>query len=500
MVSSILGWSEIELPFMCMYIKDVQRDDMAYFRITLNLSKIDDYKYEYDNPMLVKFKTAVRHYESLMRVKMKTQTLQKWKIDLWDAWLEFKQEIASCNASPSQEKTYAEKTAERKMMAFVENIIEQCKLDADEMIGDNNYAEKKSGQMFEAAEVKVAETARLRLQVDELQQEVEKLKELQRKDAEEKQRVIERDNKIIQIKTQFRDLNIEIQTHIQKDNKKITYATATISQCMLRFWEVEETQPKQYMPIKMTAEEAMIAIYDISESAIPDNDWHKSLLPKSIQQGIHDIFVLTRDFCTKYKREIRVAHEADKPRTVEKRLRKQEALDIQKLKEELEELREWKKINAEKFAIEKFDFEVQVMSLNRDVENGKKEIDKLEKELNVTSNLSVVLTQPNIEALRQVVADMSTNTQTLKASVEKYMWSTVKAPERKEIIASMEQIMHYQNSCTWRGGWLWNAETWASAMVLWNSIQGILKTYHKYWKNYHDTRDEFHGFKLLREC
>jgi len=149
--------------------------------------------------------------------------------------------------------------------------------------------------------------------------------------------------------------------------------------------------------------------------------------------------------------------------------------------------------------------EEQVTGLEQAAENGKKEIASLQEQLVETSNpettLSVVLTQPNVEALRQVVADMISNTQTLKASVEKYLWSEANAPERTEILASIEQIMKYQNSCKWRDGWIWNAETWSSAMVLFNSIQGILKTYHKYWNTYHDKREgEFHGFKLLREC
>jgi hypothetical protein len=97
---------------------------------------------------------------------------------------------------------------------------------------------------------------------------------------------------------------------------------------------------------------------------------------------------------------------------------------------------------------------------------------------------------------------MISNTQTLKATVEQYMSGTVKAPEREEILASIKQIMHYQKSCEWRDGWIWNAETWSSTMVLFNSIQGILKTYHDYWKTYHDAKrdGEFHGFKLRREC
>jgi predicted nucleic acid-binding Zn-ribbon protein len=148
--------------------------------------------------------------------------------------------------------------------------------------------------------------------------------------------------------------------------------------------------------------------------------------------------------------------------------------------------------------------EEQVTRLEQAAEKRKKEIASLQEQLADISNpettLSVMLTQPNVEVLRQVVADMISNTQTLKASVEKYMWTTVKAPEREEILASIKQIMHYQTSCKWRDGWIWNAETWASAMVLWNSIKEILKTYHQYWTQYHATRDEFHGFKLLREC
>jgi hypothetical protein len=144
----------------------------AYGEITFILSEINAYAYEYKNPMLVEFKTTVRHYEGIMTPKMMRRTLVKWKQNLWDEWLAFKQKIAESNAIPSQQKSNSEFFAEREMMTFFEKSIEECMSYADTMIADIDYAKRKRGQIIEAAEVKITEMAKLRLQIDELQKKL----------------------------------------------------------------------------------------------------------------------------------------------------------------------------------------------------------------------------------------------------------------------------------------------------------------------------------------
>jgi hypothetical protein len=107
-----------------------------------------------------------------------------------------------------------------------------------------------------------------------------------------------------------------------------------------------------------------------------------------------------------------------------------------------------------------------------------------------------MLTQPNIESLKKVVADMISNTQILKTTVEAHLRGEMSA----NVNAAMQKIMDYQTSCTWKDGWIWNAQTWESTMLVWKTIQEKMQSYHDLYKQIHTTKDEFEGVKLLREC
>jgi DNA gyrase/topoisomerase IV subunit A len=270
------------------------------------------------------------------------------------------------------------------------------------------------------------------------------------------------------------------------------------------FWNVEETQPTKYTRIKMTPEQAMLAIYAIrTDEQIPKSDWHKSLLPRTLQRLIDEIQLLETDFREKYKWEIREAYESDKRLTEKASSARLNAvqeeltqLDIEKLKVELEELKEWKSSNTH----EKSALETQVTWLKTEVDKGNRALDELRRQLTTTekpeTTLTIMLTQPNIESLKKVVADMTSNTQMLKTTVETYL----KGDMRGNVIAAMEKIMDYQTSCTWKDGWIWNAQTWESTMLVWKTIQEKMQSYHDLFKQMHKTKDEFEGVKLLREC
>jgi hypothetical protein len=141
------------------------------------------------------------------------------------------------------------------------------------------------------------------------------------------------------------------------------------------------------------------------------------------------------------------------------------------------------------------------MWLKMDVEKGKQEIDKLQKQLILTekpeTTLTVFLTQAKIDALRQVMADMISNTQTLEKTVQQYMSGTMKGDG---ILVWMTQIRAYQTSCQCKDGWIWNEEAWNKARVLLSSVQQNLQSFHDYEKQFHKSKEEFYGFKLLREC
>ena len=309
----------------------------------------------------------------------------------------------------------------------------------------------------------------------------------------------ERDD-IETIATKLRELHIEMEGRAVGHNS----AKGTIKRCVNLFWNVEETQPRTYTRRKMTSEQAMLAIYAIcTGEQIPEDDWHKSLLPPALQRLIDDIQLLEADFCEKYKWEIREAGERDKRLTAKARSARLNAvqeeltqLDVEKLKVELEELKEWKSTNTH----EKSALETQVAWLKKDAETTNRALDELRRQLTTTekpeTTLTIMLTQPNIESLKNVVADMISNTQILKTTVETYL----KGDMRENVLAAMQKTEDYHRSCTWKDGWIWNAQTWESTMLVWKTIQEKMQAYHYLYKHMHKTKDEFEGAKLLREC
>jgi hypothetical protein len=136
-----------------------------------------------------------------------------------------------------------------------------------------------------------------------------------------------------------------------------------------------------------------------------------------------------------------------------------------------------------------------------DVEKGKQEISQLQKQLILTSKpettLTIFLTQAKIEALRQAVTAMISNTQTLEKTVQQYMSGTIKGDG---ILVWMKEIRAYQTSCQCKDGWIWNEEAWNTARLLLRSAQQNLESYHDYEKQFHKSKEEFFGVKLLREC
>jgi len=302
------------------------------------------------------------------------------------------------------------------------------------------------------------------------------------------------------IATKLRELHMKIEGSSVGHNS----AKGTIQRCLNLFWNVEETQPRTYTRRKMTPAQAMLAIYAICvDEQIPTDDWHKSLLPETLQRLIDEIQSLERDFCEKYNWEIREAYQENKRLTEKARSARLSAvqeeltqLDIEKLKVELEELKEWKSTNTH----EKSALETQVAWLKTEVEKGNRALDELRRQLTTTekpeTTLTIVLTQPNIESLKQVVADMTSNTQILKTTVK----TCLKGEMRENVIVAMEKIEEYQTSCTWKDGWIWNAQTWEPTMLVWKTIQEKMQSYHDLFKHMHKTKDEFEGVKLLREC
>jgi len=295
------------------------------------------------------------------------------------------------------------------------------------------------------------------------------------------------------IATKLRELHIKLEESPLGHNSAI----GTITRCLNLFWNVEETRPRKYTRKKMTPEQAMLAVCAIcTDEQIPKDDWHKSLLPRTLQRLIDEIQLLETDFCEKYKREIREAYERDKRLTLNAVQEELTQLDIEKLKVELEELRAWKSTNTH----EKSALETQVTWLKTEVGKGDRALAELRRQLTTTekpeTTLTIVLTQPNIESLKQVVADMTSNTQILKTTAETYL----KGDMRGNVTTAMQKITDYQTSCTWKDGWIWNAQTWESAMLVWKTIQEKLQAYHDLFKQIHKTKDEFEGVKLLREC
>jgi hypothetical protein len=134
----------------------------------------------------------------------------------------------------------------------------------------------------------------------------------------------QREVDITEIAEGLRDLDIDMDTALRKDQDWGNAVSGTMHRCVNKFWKKKGRGVTQYELITMTTEQKIQMIEAIYEDMRTDSKWQKDKLGSFIAADIDAIFELVKDFLSRNESE---KHKAE-------RLQKEAALEARRLADE----------------------------------------------------------------------------------------------------------------------------------------------------------------------